>query len=117
MVGVVKLMQGSDDGGPLNLKNLEKYGMRLQDKVAIITGAGRGIGRAIALAYAGEGARLALAARTRSELEETARQAQALGAESCVIPTDVMEQSQVDGMVRQTLDRFDTIDIYPRGEL
>ena len=45
---------------------------KLEDKVAIITGAGRGIGRAIALGYAVEGARLALIARTPDELEETA---------------------------------------------
>ena len=46
--------------------------MRLKDKVALITGAGRGIGRAIALAYADEGAKLALAARSVDQLEETA---------------------------------------------
>ena len=85
--------------------------MQLQNRVALITGAGRGIGRAIALAYAKEGAQLALAARTLTELEETARQAEALGSETCVIRTDVIDQAQVDEMVRQTLDRFSTIDI------
>ena len=85
--------------------------MRLQDRVALITGAGRGIGRAIALAYAKEGARLALTARTTSELEETEQQAQTLGAATCVIPTDVTDQARVDEMVRHTLDRFATIDI------
>ena len=85
--------------------------MRLQDQVALITGAGRGIGRAIALAYAREGARLALAARTLDELEETAGQAEALGSSTCVIPTDVTEQTEVEEMVRRTLERFSTLDI------
>ncbi len=85
--------------------------MRLKDRVALITGAGRGIGRAIALGYAQEGASLALAARTVPELEETARQVEALGAAACVIRADVTDQSQVEEMVARTLDRFSTIDI------
>ena len=85
--------------------------MRLNDRVAIITGAGRGIGRAIALAYAREGASMTLAARSGGELEETARLAQELGAKTHVVPTDVTNQAEVDAMVRQTLDRFSKIDI------
>ena len=85
--------------------------MRLQDKVALITGAGRGIGRAIALAYAREGAQLSLAARSRHELEETAGQAQALGAPAAVIPVDVTDPDETAEMARQTLERFGRIDI------
>ena len=85
--------------------------MRLEDKVAVVTGAGRGIGREIALAYAKEGTKLALASRTVSELHETAHSAEALGAETCVIQTDISDQAQVDKMVQHTVDRFGTIDI------
>ena len=79
--------------------------------MALITGAGRGIGRAIALAYAREGAQLAMAARSADELQASAQEAQALGAEIHVIPTDVTDQGQVDEMVRRTLDRYSRIDI------
>ena len=85
--------------------------MRLDGLATIITGAGRGIGRAIALTYAREGARLALVARNVTELEETARQAQARGAPTCVIPTDVTDRAQVDQMVAKVIDRYSTIDI------
>ncbi len=84
---------------------------KLDHRVALITGAGRGIGRAIALAYAKEGARLSLAARTRSELEYTAQEAQALGASTCILTADVSDPAQVDELVRHTVDRFAAIDI------
>jgi 3-oxoacyl-[acyl-carrier protein] reductase len=73
---------------------------QLHNRIALITGAGRGIGRAIALAYAKEGATLALASRTRRELEQTAQQAQALGASTCMVPVDVSDPIQVEDMVR-----------------
>jgi 3-oxoacyl-[acyl-carrier protein] reductase len=83
---------------------------QLHNRVALITGAGRGIGRAIALAYAKEGAKLALAARTRRDLEQTAQHAQALGASTRVVPADVSDPPQVEDMVRQTVEQFATID-------
>ena len=85
--------------------------MQLDGKIALITGAGRGIGRAIAVAYAKEGAKLALAARTLPELEETARQAEAAGAATCIIPTDVTDPQQVEAMVAGALGCYPTIDI------
>ena len=85
--------------------------MQLKDKVALITGAGRGIGRAIAMAYAREGAQLALAARSLDELEETAQAAESLGAATCVIGVDITDRAAVDEMARRSLARFGRLDI------
>lgn len=85
--------------------------MRLEGRIALITGAGRGIGRAIALAYAKEGASLALAARNLDELKETARQVEELGVSALVIPTDVTQPDQVDQMAARAMERFSSIDI------
>ena len=85
--------------------------MQLKDKVALITGAGRGIGRAIAIAYAREGAQLALAARSLDELEETAQAAESLGAATCIIGVDVTDRAAVDEMARRSLARFGRLDI------
>ena len=83
----------------------------LENRVALVTGAGRGIGRAIALAYAKEGAKLVLASRSVDELKESAKKIEDLGAEACVFSVDVTSQSDVEGMVRQTLEWFSSIDI------
>ena len=82
--------------------------MKLVGKVAIVTGAGRGLGRAIALAMSKEGARMAIISRSADELEEPARQMQ---GESFVFTGDVSKPEDVSRMVRETQERFSSIDI------
>ena len=83
----------------------------LENKIALITGGGRGIGQAIALAYAREGAILSLAARSTSELEETAAECRNLGAEVLVTPTDVTNLEEVERLVDATVLRYAAVDI------
>lgn len=85
--------------------------MDLNNKVVVLTGAGRGAGRSIALSLAGEGARLALASRTESELNAVQEEVEALGAEVIALPTDLSDPSQVDGLAQGTLKAFGTVDV------
>ena len=85
--------------------------LSLEGKSAIVTGAGRGIGRAIALSLAEAGADVALAARTLSELEDLAAEIQTLGSRAFAVPTDVSDSSQVEYMVEATLKEFGSIDV------
>jgi len=84
---------------------------KLENRIALITGAGRGIGRTIALAYAREGATLSLAARSIAELEETAGECRKLGAEVLVTCTDVTDRDDVERLVDATVLRYAAVDI------
>ena len=85
--------------------------MKLDGRVAVITGAGRGIGRAIALAYAREGAKLALAARSEAELQEGVAAVSSLGADAIAVPTDVTSQEGTEQLASRVMDHFGRIDI------
>ncbi|GIW45073.1 MAG: short-chain dehydrogenase [Candidatus Binatia bacterium] len=79
-------------------------------RTALVTGGGRGIGRAIALAFARLGANVIVAARTPDLLEQTARDIAELGAEALAVPTNIREVNQVENLVARSLQRFGAID-------
>ena len=78
----------------------------LEGRVAVITGAGKGIGRAIALALAGAGAKLVLSDLTAAQVEETRKLATAAGAQCEAYGCDVREESQVQALAGQVMQRF-----------
>lgn len=82
-----------------------------QNKVAIITGASSGIGRATALALAREGARVVLASRNESALREVAGAIAQMGGEALVARADVTQKDQVDRLVSETLKKWGRVDI------
>jgi NADP-dependent 3-hydroxy acid dehydrogenase YdfG len=84
---------------------------RIAGKIAIVTGASSGIGRATALALASAGAHVALAARGAGALYELADGIRALGREALVVPTDVTQQSEVQRLIDETLTRWGRVDI------
>jgi NAD(P)-dependent dehydrogenase (short-subunit alcohol dehydrogenase family) len=85
--------------------------MKLEGKAAIITGAGSGIGRAIALAFANEGAVVVLADINHDAVKKTEKEINESGNRSITIKTDVTKGSDIDAMVTQTLEELGRIDI------
>jgi 7-alpha-hydroxysteroid dehydrogenase len=83
----------------------------LHGRVAIVTGAGLGIGRGIAIGLAEAGADVALAARTRSDLEDVADHIRALGRQALVVPTDVTDSAACEHLVTRTAEEFGRLDI------
>jgi 3-oxoacyl-[acyl-carrier protein] reductase len=84
---------------------------RLAGRVAIVTGAGEGIGRAVALRFGQEGARVALASRRPQPLEETKALIEDAGGQALVVPTDVGEWEAVQNLAQATLDAWGQVDI------
>lgn len=85
--------------------------LNLKDKVAVITGPAKGMGRAITLAFAGEGSKLALAGRDTAAIEPVAAEARALGAAAIVVACDVADDSQAQALALRTLEAFGRIDV------
>jgi NAD(P)-dependent dehydrogenase (short-subunit alcohol dehydrogenase family) len=85
--------------------------LRLDGRVALVTGGGRGLGLGMALALAHAGADIALASRTRSELEEAAGLIEQLGRRVTLVPTDVSDVAAVRAMVNSAADAFGRLDI------
>jgi NAD(P)-dependent dehydrogenase (short-subunit alcohol dehydrogenase family) len=81
----------------------------------VITGASSGIGRATAHAFARQGARVVLAARSTASLEEVRAECEALGGEALVVPTDVKSDEQVENLVASALARYGRIDVWVGG--
>jgi len=83
----------------------------LAGQVAVVTGAGRGIGRAIAARFAGEGAAVVLASRTASDLHLVAKDVERAGARALVAPTDVADDAAVQRLVEGAVGAFGRVDI------
>lgn len=85
--------------------------MKLQEKIAIVTGSGRGLGRSVALAFGREGAKVVLAARTEEEINHVAEEMRSLKRAVIAVKTDVTKEEDVANLVERALEEFGKIDI------
>jgi len=85
--------------------------LQLKDKVSIITGPAKGMGQAVTLAFAAQGARLVLAGRDTGAIEPVAAQARAMGVAAMVVPCDLTDAAQTEALARHALEGFGRIDV------
>jgi len=85
--------------------------LSLDDRVAIVTGGGKGIGKAIALGLAEAGANVVVCSRTLSDLEEVSEEIKKIGRGSSVVVTDVTKKEDIENIVRETKEKFGKVDI------
>jgi len=91
------------------MKILEKF--KLKGRVAMVTGASRGLGQGMAVALGSAGANVALVARTKSSLEETAKMIQDAGGKALVLQADLSKTAEADRVVKETVAHFGKLDI------
>lgn len=91
---------------------MNEHDMKSLDRqVVVVTGAGRGIGQAIAIRCAEAGAKVAIASRTDPELQDTSRRIQAINAQALIVPTDVTDQDQVKNLFNKTEEELGPVDL------
>ena len=86
--------------------------LRLDGRVAIVTGSGRSMGREMALALAAAGADIVCAARTAEQIEDTAQQIRERGRRAIAVPTDVSRSADLDALVRRAVEEFGRVDVF-----
>lgn len=92
-------------------QNIKKSDGLLSDKVIIITGGGRGIGKSIALSMANEGANIVIVSRTKEQLEQTANEMSELGVKPMIIPADISKLSEVNYALDRVIKEYGKIDV------
>ena len=84
---------------------------RLNDQIALVTGAGRGLGRSIAIALASENATVIITARTKSQLKETAQQVESAGGKAHIVVADLSEEESIQDLIQTTEKNFGKLDV------